>query len=311
MHILAGVDEAGLGPTLGPLVTASAALEVPDDWQPDTPWKRLGDAVADAWRRGQTLPVAADSKKIYVAGGMAALELTVGAFSLLANGSPAPSVDDSAPDAARHPCYLVEKAVFPTHADGREIETAAKRLTESLAREKASVARLRAFRLFEPGLNRRFDSGLNKNQALLMETGRHLSELAAGFPDRRIVAVVDKQGGRNAYLHFLGALFPGSWLDVLEEGAAVSRYRLRRDGGDMEIRFIAKADRDSFPTALASMLAKYCRERCMAGLNAWFSERLPGLKPTAGYPTDAARWKNEVSASGLDAAGLDKLTRKR
>ncbi len=48
------------------------------------------------------------------------------------------------------------------------------------------------------------------------------------------------------------------------------------------------------------MTAKYARERAMAELNAWFCERVPGLKPTAGYPTDAKRWLAE--ASGFLAA---------
>ncbi|MEZ6080363.1 MAG: hypothetical protein R3C56_33235 [Pirellulaceae bacterium] len=52
---------------------------------------------------------------------------------------------------------------------------------------------------------------------------------------------------------------------------------------------------DSFPpTALASMLAKYLRERLMHPLNAFWQGQLPQLKPTAGYPVDAQRFRAAI-----------------
>ncbi|MCA9134862.1 MAG: hypothetical protein KDA45_16955, partial [Planctomycetales bacterium] len=48
------------------------------------------------------------------------------------------------------------------------------------------------------------------------------------------------------------------------------------------------------PTALASMLAKYLRERLMESWNAFWQLHLPGIKPTAGYPLDARRFRREI-----------------
>ncbi|MDR3078295.1 MAG: hypothetical protein LBV15_05995, partial [Planctomycetota bacterium] len=79
----------------------------------------------------------------------------------------------------------------------------------------------------------------------------------------------------------------------------------------VEVRFQAKADRDAFAAALASLAAKYARERFLLGLNAWFGQRLPGLKPTAGYPQDAKRWLAEASRSGLGELRVDLITRDR
>jgi len=42
--------------------------------------------------------------------------------------------------------------------------------------------------------------------------------------------------------------------------------------------------------ALASMVSKYVRELLMREFNAFWQQHVPGLKPTAGYPGDAARF---------------------
>ena len=51
------------------------------------------------------------------------------------------------------------------------------------------------------------------------------------------------------------------------------------------------------PVALASMAAKYIRELSMHAFNAFWAARMPGLRPTAGYPTDAQRWRGDAAAA--------------
>lgn len=315
MIILAGIDEAGLGPTIGPLATGCAALRTPGDWLPDSPWERLSIVCCREWRRGETRLGVADSKVLHKTGGLEAFEHTLAAFSLLANTKTAclpldlPGLgSESMPI---HPCYSRSLHPFPIYCCEEVISGSVGALRSALETAGAEVAHLAAAALHEPVLNRRFAQGLNKNQALLLETGRHLAELAVKFPDSRLCVVVDKQGGRNDYLPFLTTLFPGCWLETLTIGAEKSSYRVRRSGGDMEIHFTAKADRDSFATALASLAAKYVRERAMAELNAWFCERWPQVKPTAGYPTDAKRWLAEVAKIPGKETGLELLIRER
>jgi hypothetical protein len=55
--------------------------------------------------------------------------------------------------------------------------------------------------------------------------------------------------------------------------------------------------------ALASMTAKYVRELAMHAFNTFWSERVPGLAATAGYPVDAKRWLAEA-ADAVRAAGI-------
>jgi ribonuclease HII len=57
---------------------------------------------------------------------------------------------------------------------------------------------------------------------------------------------------------------------------------------------------DSFgPTALASMLAKYLRERLMHSFNAFWQQHVPNLRPTAGYPLDAKRFREQIEATAI------------
>jgi hypothetical protein len=79
------------------------------------------------------------------------------------------------------------------------------------------------------------------------------------------------------------------------EGAAESRYRWGATDSRVEVAFRVKGE-GFLPTALASMTAKYLRELAMRAFNEFWCARVPNLRPTAGYPTDAPRFKREIAA---------------
>ncbi len=73
----------------------------------------------------------------------------------------------------------------------------------------------------------------------------------------------------------------------------------------MRITFKPKADAGDGPAALASMAAKYLRELFMESFNAFFAERIEGLKPTAGYYEDGRRFMQDVGGT-LRRLGIER-----
>lgn len=124
-----------------------------------------------------------------------------------------------------------------------------------------------------------------------------------------VIVLCDKLGGRDRYAPLVAARFPGADVKTLVESRAASVYRfcarrgVVRDGSTVEfpteiaveIRFTAKGEAN-VPTALASICAKYFRELSMIPFNDFWRRAVDdaNLRPTAGYPLDAKRFRAEV-----------------
>ena len=104
---------------------------------------------------------------------------------------------------------------------------------------------------------------------------------------------LDKHGGRNRYGAILQHHFPDSWIETIDEGRSASRYRWTHRESQVEATFRVGGE-ELLPTALASMTAKYHRELAMRAFNNFWITHLPNLKPTAGYPNDAKRFRTEI-----------------
>jgi hypothetical protein len=114
----------------------------------------------------------------------------------------------------------------------------------------------------------------------------------------------DKHGGRHYYLGPLMEALPDAWIDRGVEGPELSAYTIRAEGRTLNLRLSPRADaRDGF-VALASIVSKTLREEWMDVFNGFWTSRLPGLKPTAGYPVDATRFRQAVEPSAL-ALGIE------
>jgi ribonuclease HII len=84
-------------------------------------------------------------------------------------------------------------------------------------------------------------------------------------------------------------------VQVIEETDTRSAYLIGDEReSPLVVTFEVGAEERHLPVALASMAAKYTRELSMRRLNAYFADRLPGLKPTAGYVEDGRRFLAEV-----------------
>ncbi len=145
--------------------------------------------------------------------------------------------------------------------------------------------------------NADLNTGLNKadiNWQCLAIAVRRLADMAG--PGERIAVRFDRLGGRRFYASRLAdVLHPsaGRLTATIRETARESRYLL---GDSADIAFLVGADRLCFPVALASMAAKLLRELAMRSLNRFFQSHISGLRPTAGYPADAARFLRETES---------------
>ena len=106
--------------------------------------------------------------------------------------------------------------------------------------------------------------------------------------------VSDKHGGRHFYLKLLTEAVPDAWIDRHHEGPTRSEYTLRDSVRRIEVAFQPRADADDGLVALASIVSKTLRECWMDVFNRYWTDRIPGLKPTAGYPVDAARFRAAI-----------------
>jgi hypothetical protein len=88
-------------------------------------------------------------------------------------------------------------------------------------------------------------------------------------------------------------------IDDVLDGQMIFRQQEHRDLscyriGSTELRFQTRAE-VHFPVALASMVAKYLRELSMALFNRYWADQVPGIKPTAGYPVDSYRFREDIA----------------
>jgi hypothetical protein len=92
----------------------------------------------------------------------------------------------------------------------------------------------------------------------------------------------------------------------VRESRATSIYRWGPRARRVEFRFLVRGER-FLPTALSSMTAKYLRELAMQAFNAFWQRHLPTLRPTAGYPLDARRFRQQIQPLQAELGIADEL----
>ncbi len=321
MAIIAGIDEAGYGPVVGPLVTAATAFEVDDGRVDANLWRVLSPTVTRRPTASGSRRVAVDDSKKLYAGGRGLDRLETGVLTFLAACGHRPSdtaglVAMTAPDAVARmtalPWYADLDSPLPVATAADVLETCATAVAGRLSRADVRPVAVAVEPLLAPELNRLIDDGLTKAGAAMTRVASLVARLRDAAAGRPMVVHLDRQGGRTRYLEPLRRMFDDAWIWILEETPQRSAYRIDDARGTLEIRVSVGGDRHQLPVALASMTAKLVRELLMGHLNRYWCARVPGLEPTAGYPGDGRRFVEAVApvlaADGLDA---DLLVRRR
>ncbi|MEI7837125.1 MAG: hypothetical protein WCK05_12060 [Planctomycetota bacterium] len=317
MTRIAGIDEAGFGPVLGPLVVSAACFDVPDDRADECLWKLLRTCVARSpgRRRGGSV-VIADSKKVYARKQDNALQhLERAVLGMLATRDRRPAnvadllaclAPEAPAQAMQEPWHADCATPVPTCISPTDLALAGNVLSAGLADAGVQLAALRAECLFVPAYNRLVQATRNKSTTLLDTTCRllvYLWEKHPG-PGQTMRIHVDRQGGRQHYRPTLQRTFEGFDVTVTEETETRSSYRLASGGKVLEIHFTVGGEDDCLLVALASMMSKYLRELLMAGFNRFWASHVPGLAPTAGYYVDGLRFHREISPTA-QRLGID------
>ncbi len=316
-RVIAGLDEAGLGPLLGPMTLGWCAFRVPrGDFDL---WARLRRIVRSKPREDGQYLIVADSKRVFSRNprGARRLETTVLSFLAQLDGqgrwpsSGAELLRLAPPELAprpgtfeAHPWYALLAGELPARVPADRLALRSAQLGRELDRSGASLLEA-GLRVVPSGeLNRSWRETGNKAASQWRLTGAILRYLWRSYAEGGVTVFVDRLGGRQHYAPLLGRLLPGAAVHRHSESTAAGEYRIVEGRRRMRVVFAARAEERAFTVALASCLAKYGRELVMEAFNRYFEDLQPGLRPTAGYTTDGRRWLSEAGPA-LERAAVE------
>jgi len=300
---LVGIDEAGYGPLLGPLVVSSCAFSMPDEMVADDLWDLLKKSVSKHKRALGGRLLITDSKKAYTSSS-GVKHLRRATLTLLrCLGADVSTIGRLL--AALCPDAVERLAGYAWHsgidtaelgADADDVAIAAKVFADDLARHGMRAVGLRSRCLDVAYYNRMVDNVRNKAEVLFSQTCTLIQSALDTSGDDLLQVLIDRQGGRVHYRRTLLRMFPRMELTILKESPRTSSYELRDSRRRMRLHFAVGADEGYLPVSLASMCSKYLRETLMACLNRYFSQFGADIRPTAGYWEDGLRFVNDLKA---------------
>jgi len=319
-----GIDEAGYGPNLGPLVMTAVIAESCNmmdgpapvfDASPPDLWRDLASKVDRAG--GDPGRLWLDDSKRILRGGKGRERLDATCLALLGTvGQALPHDPQTLFDAvgagtvretelAR---WLDDRLVPPPWPAAGSL-SASQELTAKRPLQPATatwrLVSVRSVMLGPERFNHRLGLLGSKARVHFTAFGELLGHIWQLASDGRPTEVQsDKHGGRHYYFELLLEAFPETWIDRGPEGPELSRYTMRNRTNTLRLSLSPRAESGNGLVALASIVSKSLREVWMDAFNGYWTARVEGLKPTAGYPVDALRFRRAIeplaSAGGID-----------
>lgn len=312
--IVAGIDEVGFGPILGPLVVSSSIFLIAEQPEADI-WDRLQNSISKSKKSLGDRVLVCDSKKAYSRQtGFKYLERTVRAFlnQLRVTSTPFSSIlpvisNDLAHAFAKYPWY---NALYDDRIPEID-QSVSNRLSEEMKCADIEFIDFRAVCTDVAEFNEIVDTMNNKAWTVIfpvLELIRQIISIAHRCSAKKIIIYCDRLGGRKSYGNMLQDI-PGHVIHYREESSTLSKYELISTGKtkrSLDIQFEVKSDDKYLPVALASMVGKYIREKVMQHMNEYMIKLQPGLEPTAGYWTDGWRFLGDLEDKTLDKAHINR-----
>jgi len=301
MAILAGIDEAGFGPLLGPLVVSASVLSMDPDLMDADLWQVLRRSVGKTRRHLGGRLLITDSKKAYDrAAGLGHLERTVLAVLRAMGKTPADLTEllsllcpECLGRLSEYPWYQKVDSRVPS-GDPADIRIAAQVLGDDMNAQGARLIDMRSCCLDVGLYNAMVGRVKNKSHVLFIVATGLIQRILDAHPDEDVHIQIDRHGGRVHYRDGLMRSFADMDLHILREDKSASVYEWRRGSHRVRLTFRVGADGLYLPVALASMVSKYLRELLMECVNRYFLGLDAGLQPTAGYWQDGLRFVDEL-----------------
>jgi len=304
MVILVGIDEAGFGPILGPLVVSSSTFMLPHHLLTSDLWQVLRKSVANKRRHIAGRLLIADSKKAHSKSlGVKHLQRTILSFLKCLGKEPATLSElltllcpECLERLGDYPWYEQAPAQ-PILIDAADKELASAVLADDLASNGIELLELKSCCLDVAYYNKMVGTVKNKASVLFTATSQLIKNAFDNFAGDDLQIMIDRQGGRVRYRKVLQRMFPDMKLKIIRESQKDSSYELQNNGKFMRLHFVVGADDRFLPVSLASMVSKYLRELLVYNINRYFSGFGADLKPTAGYWKDGLRFIQDVNTN--------------
>ena len=304
MVVLVGIDEAGFGPILGPLVVSSSTFSLPHNLLTSDLWQVLRKSIGYRRKHLAGRLLIADSKKAYTrSSGIKHVQRTVLTVLKCLNKEPSTLTELIE---FLCPSCLGRLGDYPWHRDIAnrcfsfdiaDKEVAANVLADDLTSNGIELLDVKSCCLDVAYYNKMVAAVKNKANVLFSATCSLIKSAYDSFAGDDLQIIIDRQGGRVHYRKELQRMFGDMELKILRENPTTSSYELQADGKVMRLHFVVGADDRFLPVSLASMVSKYLRELLVGNINRYFAGLSTDLKPTAGYWKDGLRFIEDIKTN--------------